>query len=108
MESNDKKFLKRSANIYKVYFGLFLFSILMTFIKRAFEGIYDVFDMLIGLPAIAVMVFAPVGLAYTWKSKVRQEGKPMTRFLYFIGHSFFCLLTLVMILSIFTDILRMF
>lgn len=102
-------YLKKSVRFYKVYGGLFLFSILMTAVKRPLDQSYsDILDLAIALPILVVMVLAPIGLAYSIKSIKRKEGSPTTRLLYFSGHSFFCLVILLLIIAVIKDISQLF
>jgi uncharacterized membrane protein len=100
------EYLKKSAKIFKIYFGLFLFSILMTvLVKPILRDLNpDLFDLLVGLPILLFFVLAPVGLFYSWKSYKRKEGSSSTRLKYFIGHLFFCLLIVGFIVVIISDI----
>mgnify|MGYP005755130873 CR=1 FL=1 len=105
---NEPVYLKKSASFYKVYGGLFLFSLGMTTIGRPIlKNQEEVLDLLIGLPILAVFVMAPIGLFYSWKSFKRKEGRSNTRFKYFIGHLFFCLLVIAFITAIVNDISKL-
>jgi hypothetical protein len=100
-------YLKRSATFYKVYGGLFVFSILMNWIgKPIFKGQQETLDLLVGIPILMVFVMAPIGLFYSWKSYQRKEGRSITRFKYFLGHFFFCLLVIAMITVLVSDLSR--
>lgn len=90
------EYLKKSLRIYKLYFALFVFSILMTVFARPFlkDKNPELYDLLVGLPMLFVFILAPIGLYYSWKSYTKKEGLSLIRFKYFIGHLFFCLLIL--------------
>jgi hypothetical protein len=105
-EQNTKpKFLKRSALLFKLCVGLFLFSISITaFIKPLFKEDIYVFDLLIALPILSIFFLSPVGLFYSWKSMKKKEGFSSSRFNFFIGHMIFCLLILGFILALVSDI----
>jgi hypothetical protein len=102
---NEPIYLSKSAAFYKIYAGLFLFAILMSTIVRPLMKDYpDFLDLLVGLPIFAVFIMAPIGLFYSWKSYKRNEGLSNTRFKYFIGHLFFCILVLLFIAVFISDI----
>jgi hypothetical protein len=103
-QTEEPKYLRRSALLYKLCIGLFLFSISVTvFIKPLVKGYPDVLDLFIGLPAIAIIFISPVGLFFSWKSLRMKEGLAKSRFKYFIGHLIFCLLILGLIVTMISD-----
>ena len=105
MNSAAPVYLRKSAYIYKIYGSLFLFAVTMSLVvKPMFNEHADIFDWLIGLPGYAILLMAPVGLYYSWKSLRRKEGLAKTRFLYFAGHLLFCLLVIGMIAAIASDL----
>ena len=98
-------YLRKSIRVYKIYGGLFLFSLFMSTVIRPLMSAYpDFLDMLVGLPIFAMFIMSPIGLYYSWKSYKRKEGRSSTRFKYFLGHMFFCLLIILLILVIISDI----
>lgn len=103
------EYLKKSLKIYKIYFGLFVFSLLMTVLGRPFLKINypELYDLFVGLPMLSVFILAPIGLYYSWKSYKRKEGLSLTRFKYFIGHLFFCLLILAFIVVMINDLKKL-
>jgi hypothetical protein len=102
-------YLNKSATFYRIYAGLFLFAIIMSTIVRPLMKDYpDLLDFLVGLPVFAVFIMAPIGLFYSWKSYKRNEGLSKTRFKYFIGHLFFCILILLFIAIFIRDISKLF
>jgi hypothetical protein len=106
---NHPKYLTKSAIFYKVCGGLFLFSILVPFLLRPLRKEYPGFlDILVGLPIFALFVLAPLGLFYSWKSYKRNEGLPKTRFKYLLGNLFFCILLILIIGIVVSDISKLF
>ena len=101
--------LKKSAKIFKIYGGLFLFAIVMSTIVRPLLKNYpDLLDLLVGLPIFPTFILAPIGLFYSWKSSKMKEGLTKIRLRYFIGHLFFCILILLMITIFINDISKLF
>jgi hypothetical protein len=73
--ANDPIYLKKSAKFYKIYGGLFLFSIIMSVVVRPLMKNYPYFlDLLVGLPIFAMFIMAPIGLFYSWKSYTGKRG----------------------------------
>lgn len=102
-------YLKRSAKLYKLYAGLILFSLFMSIVMRpVMSGYQELLDLCVGLPIFAMFVMAPVGLFYSWKSYKRKEGRSITRFKYFLGHLFFCLLVIAFVSIIVSDLSKLF
>lgn len=100
---NDLIYLNRSARLYKINGGLIIFSIAISvFLKPLVykgDGKYaDLFDILVGLPVLIAFVLAPLGLFYSWKSYRRKEGDSRRRFRFTIGHLFFCLLMVIILI----------
>lgn len=111
-ESDEPVYLKKSARLYKISGVLILFSIAMSvFVKPLLyeksNEYADLLDMLIGLPFLTVFVLTPPGLFYSWKSYQRKEGQSKTRFKYALGHSFFCLLLILIIGMFIVDISKL-
>lgn len=97
-------FLKKSKQFYKIYGGLFLFSLFCSIVLRPILGPNGLLiDLLVGLPIFAMIGMAPVGLIYSWKSYKRKEGRSITRFKYFVGHLFFVILVLLFIVTMIKD-----
>jgi len=105
---NEAIYLKKSILFFKIYAGLFLFAILMSIIRPSISGYESRLDLLIGLPVFAMFIMAPIGLFYSWKSYKRKEGFSRTRLKFFIGHFFFCILILVFITAVLSDLLKLF
>lgn len=97
--------LQKSVLIFRIYGGLFIFSIVASWLIKPLEiEQSDALDMVVGLPAIAVFIMAPIGLYYSIKSLRRKEQPARARMLYFLGHAFFTLLALLMITIFVNDI----
>ncbi len=104
----EPRYLRKSVRFYKIYGGLFLFSLFMSIVIRPLMSAYpDLLDLLVGLPIFAMFIMAPIGLYYSWNSYKRKEGKSSTRFKYFLGHMFFCLLVLLFVVVIISDISKL-
>jgi hypothetical protein len=78
-ESDNPIYLKKSAKLYKIYGGLFIFSIIVSVFVRPIldknrDQSNDLLDLLVWLPVLSVFVLAPLGLFYSWKSHKRKEG----------------------------------
>ena len=110
METPDAPvYLKKSITFFKIYAGLFLFSLISSqvvrFIKKDYTGFLDV---LVGLPFFAVFFMAPMGLFYSWKSLKRKEEPAGKRFWFFLGHLFFCIMAISAIAIALIDIAALF
>lgn len=106
-ESKDfnVKYLKKSTRLYKIYGGLFLFSIIVSFVFRPLLKDYrGLADFLVAFPLLSFLYLAPLGLYYSWKSYKLQEGRAAIRFKYFLGHFFFCLLIIWFIAVLIYDL----
>ena len=98
-------YLRKSLIFYKVYGGLIIFSLFMSIVVRPLmSGHKDLLDLFVGLPIFIMFIMAPIGLFYSWKSYKRKEGRSITRFKYFLGHLFFCLLIILFLAVIVSDI----
>lgn len=110
MDTENKPiYLKKSATYFKIYGSLFLFSLVMSSIVRPLLKSYsNLLDLLIALPFLSVFIMAPMGLFYSWKSSKNNEGLPKTRFKYFMSHLFFCILILISISVMVSDLAKLF
>lgn len=106
MDTNcEPVYLKKSANFFKIYGGLFLFSILASTIVRPILKDYPLLvDMLVGIPVLPFFIMAPMGLVYSLKSIKRKEGAVMIRLRYFAGHLLFCCLIIIIVTVFVNDI----
>jgi magnesium-transporting ATPase (P-type) len=68
----------------------------------------DFLNLLIGLPVFALFILPPLGVYYSWKSYRRKEGSSNTRFFYFLGHAFFCMIAILLITIFVRDISQLF
>lgn len=104
-ETIEPIYLKKSVRFYKIYGGLVVFALFMSVIVRPIlSNRPDLIDTLVGLPFLTMFVMAPIGLYYSWKSYKRKEGRSSTRFKYFLGHLFFCLLIILFVVVVISDI----
>jgi hypothetical protein len=100
-----KTYLQKSIKIYKVYgYGILflLFSILL--IKPLLPEQSFIADFLIALPILIMIILAPLGLYYCFKSYRNKETSSLTLLKYTIGHLFFTLIVVFFIISIIKDI----
>jgi hypothetical protein len=108
METQDNRlYLKKSVLIYKIYGGLIIYLFIATSLLRG-RSYSDFLNLLVGLPVFGLFILPPVGLYYSWKSYRQKEGSSTTRFLYFLGHAFFCFITFVMLAIFIRDISQLF
>lgn len=104
-ETIEPIYLKKSMRFYKIYGGLVIFALFMSVVVRPILKDYpDLLDSLVGLPFLTMFIMAPIGLYYSRKSYKREEGRSSTRFKYFLGHLFFCLLIILFVVVIISDI----
>jgi amino acid permease len=99
-EKEEPKFLKKSAKLYKIYGGIFIFVILGSWIIRPLflqdnPGLTQLLDALVGFSILSLFVFAPMGLYYGWKSYREKEGHSKLRMKYTLGHVLVCMLLLL-------------
>lgn len=100
-----KTYIQKSIKLYKIYgYGILflLFSILL--IKPLLPEQSFIADFLIALPIVIMIVLAPLGLYYCFKSYRKKETSSMTLLKYTIGHLFFSLIVVFFILSIIKEI----
>ena len=109
LELQKHQYLSKSIKIYRVYcYGLLIALFTSAILKPLIKEQYFVLDLLIGLPIIGMIVLAPFGLYYSWKSHKEKEGSYSKRLRYFLGHFFFSLLAIFFISILFSDIKRVF
>jgi hypothetical protein len=100
-----KTYLQKSIRLYKIYgYGILflIFSILL--IKPLLPEQSIIADFLIALPILIMIVLAPLGLFYCFKSYRMKETSSMTLLKYTIGHLFFTLIVVFFIISFIKDI----
>ncbi len=105
LELQKHKYLLKSVKIYKIYgigilVGIFTSIIIKPFVKES----YFILDFFNGLPILLIILLAPIGVYYSWKSYREKESNSTTRLKYFLGHFIFCLLALILIIEIFSDL----
>lgn len=106
-------YLKKSARLYKISVGLMIFAVLMSAVIRPllyerYSQFVDLADMFVGIPVLINIVLSPLGLYYSLKSYRRKEGHRMVRLKYLAGHLFFCLLIVLIIAVLISDITMLF
>lgn len=100
-----KTYLQKSIRIYKIYgFGILflLFSILL--IKSLLPEQSFIADFLVTIPIVIIIILAPLGLYYCFKSYRKKETSSLTLLKYTIGHLFFTLIVIYFILLSVNDI----
>lgn len=105
----DYPYLKKSIKTFKISAGLFLLSFVgILFIQPLFidsnETISFAVTVLFSLALLAIVFLAPLGIFYSWKSYKSQEGFASKRLLFFLGHLFFCLITLGVFFVLLNDL----
>lgn len=104
-DSPQKNFNK-SKFCYKVSFYLFISLILFTQLNRVLK-INDIISaLLISLSVLSMFAFVPCGLFFVIKSFVKKEPFHRYRILYLIGHLFFLLLLLALLIGVANDIAK--
>ena len=105
LELQKHKYLTKSVKIYKVYgIGLLVAIFTSIIIKPFVKESYFILDFLNGFPILIIIMLAPIGLYYSWKSYKEKESNSITRLKYFLGHFIFCLLAFILILVILSDL----
>jgi hypothetical protein len=62
-------YLTKSVMLFRLYGGVFVFSIITTSLSRSIPEVYrDMVDLLIALPIMGFFFMAPLGIYYSWKS----------------------------------------
>lgn len=99
-------YLKKSIQIYKIYGIGLLFTLFTIIVLKPLFPNYDfILDFFIGIHILIMIVLAPTGLFYIWKSYQFKEQKSSKRIKYLIGHLVFTLFTLGFIVIITKDVL---
>ena len=100
-------YLNKSIKLYKVYgFGLLLVLFNILVLKPLFSEYNFITDLLIGIPILAVIFLAPIGLYYFFKSYRSKETSSNILLKYTIGHLFFTLISLIFIIIIVKEIIE--
>lgn len=101
----EKRYLQKSIKVYKIYGYGVLFLLFVIFILKPLLPTYDLLtDALISIPILVMIVLAPIGLYYCFKSYRMKETSSMTLLKYTIGHLFFTLIIVFFIISTIKDI----
>lgn len=94
-----KTYLQKSIKLYKIYgFGLLLVVFDILVLKPLFSDFNFITDLLIGIPVLAMIFLAPVGLYFCWKSFRNKETTSNILLRYFLGHLFFTLISVIFII----------
>lgn len=103
---NKNSYLQKSIKLYKIYgYGL-LFLIFSSLVIKPLLPIQSILaDFLVTIPILIMIVLAPLGLYYCFKSYRLKETSSMTLLKYTIGHLFFTLIVLFFMVVIIKDIL---
>ena len=100
----ENKYLSKSIKIYKFYgFGLLTALFTIVVLKPLIKETYYILDFLIGFPVLVMIILAPFGLYYSWRSYKEKESNSSTRLKYFLGHFIFSLFAIFFILTIISD-----
>lgn len=92
-------YLKKSAIILAVCVIFFLVMILAIELRKSlFRSNLSLMQIVVGLLICAITIMAPIGVFYSWKSYKRKEGRVAARVMYLIGHAFFCILTITIVI----------
>lgn len=109
---NETVYLKKSVFFYKTYTQLLGFAIVISMI---FGGLLRnnrednlIFDLIVGLPPLIALPLVPIGLICSLMSYKNQEGNSNIRFKYLIRHIVACLLIVMIIIAMMTDISKLF
>lgn len=104
-----KTYLQKSIKIYKIYgYGLLFLIFSSLIIKPLLPEQSILADFLVTIPILIMIVLAPLGLYYCFKSYRLKETSSITLLKYTIGHLFFTLIVLFFMVVIIKDILDTF
>jgi len=57
------------------------------------------------LPVLLILILAPLGLFYSWKSYKKKEEPRKKRTIFFMGHMFFCTAIILFVLAVIKDLI---
>jgi uncharacterized membrane protein len=98
-------YLNKSIKIFRFYTIALLVSILINILLRPLREEYSILiETLVALPIFVVLVFAPIGLYYNWKSYKAKEEPRKKRTIFLMGHLFFCTLIILFMMAIVKDL----
>jgi hypothetical protein len=103
-ENSPQKNFNNSKFCYKVSFYAFIWVIFFTQVSKALQINALVSAILVVLPVLAIYVLIPCGLFYVIKSFVVKEPFHRYRILYLMGHLFFLLMMVGIIVAISNDV----
>ncbi len=100
-----KTYLQKTIRLYKIYgYGILFLLFLILLIKPLLPEQSIIADFLVTIPIVIMIVLAPLGLYYCFKSYRKKETSSLTLLKYTIGHLFFTLIVVFFIISIIKDI----
>lgn len=98
-------YLKKSIRIFRFYTIASLILILIIMLLSPSRQNYPIpVSALTLLPLVIALIFAPIGLYYSWKSYRAKEEPRKKRKMFFMGHLFFCTLILLFVIAIIKDL----
>lgn len=122
-QETNKKYLKKSAKVFKVSCGMIIFSFIIYLLgsfvifplmneakpfdetdEALGEKLIYILSLLVELPVLGIFVLTPLGLYYSWKSYQLKEGYAAVRLRYLLGHGFFSLLIILFLSAINFDL----
>lgn len=109
LELQKYRYLSKSIKIYRIYsYGLLVSFLTVLILKPLIREQYFILDFIIGLPILGMIILAPFGLYFSWKSHKEKESNSRKHMRYFLGHVFFSLLAIFFLSIIFSDIKQLF
>lgn len=101
-------YLKKSIRIFRCYTIASLILILIIILLSPSRQNYPILvSALTLLPLLIALIFAPIGLYYSWKSYQAKEEPRKKRTMFFMGHLFFCTLILLFVIAIIKDLVEL-
>jgi amino acid permease len=102
----EAQYLKKSIKLFRVYSIAFLVSMFTVSFLRSISKDYSIlYEMLITLPFLIILILAPIGLYYNWKSYKTKEEPRKKRTMFFMGHLFFCMMIILMFVSVIKELI---
>ncbi len=101
----ETQYLNKSIKIFRFYTIASLILILLVMLLSPLRQNYLILiSALTLLPLIIALIFAPMGLYFSWKSYQAKEEPRKKRTMFFMGHLFFCTLILLFVMAIIKDL----
>jgi hypothetical protein len=109
-------YLKKAIRVFWVYFALLIIVLFCTYLANLSsrgeinipEAIINVAGLILAVPFLAFVILVPIGLFYIVKSFKGKEARLGTRILYTIIHSFFCVMVVIMLWILVSDVSKLF